>query len=136
MPTTDLPEPTFMPDSGLACLVMLARYHDVVASPEHLSHAFLSSEKHFTTTLLLQAFQSIELKARSLHCNMARLARTPLPAIALDANGSYFIIARVEGEQVLIQDPLVAAPRTPIATARKGNPGGAVTVADKNREMS
>ena len=28
-------------DSGLACLVMLARFHQVAASPEQLAHEFI-----------------------------------------------------------------------------------------------
>lgn len=112
MPTTDIPKAAYVPDSGLACLVMLARYHDVVASPEHLRHTFLSTEKYFTTSLLLQAFQQADLKARYLKCKPGRLAQTPLPAIALDTKGGYFIIANIEGERVLIQDPLVPAPQT------------------------
>ena len=34
-------------DSGLACLVMLARFHNVAASPEQLAHEYLDNGRQF-----------------------------------------------------------------------------------------
>lgn len=99
-------------DSGLACLVMLARYHDVAVSSEQLSHEFATDGKPFSIAQILQAFQHAGLKAKHRHTDPKRLAHMPLPAIAADRQGGYFIIARVEGEQVLVQDLRVCAPQT------------------------
>lgn len=91
---------------------MLARYHDIAASPEQIVHGFAVKGERFTVSLILQAFARLGLKARSLQCKPGRLAHMPLPAIATGVDGGYFIIARVEGERVLIQDPLIAAAQT------------------------
>lgn len=92
-------------ESGLACLITLARYHDVVVSPEQLQHDHAAAGERFSTGALLRAFQQLGLKAKHRSIDPKRLQHTPLPAIAVDACGEYFIIARAEGEQVLIQDP-------------------------------
>jgi len=99
-------------DSGLACLVMLARYHDVAVSSEQLSHEFATDGMPFSVAQILQAFQQFRLKAKYRRTDLKRLAHMPLPAIAADRQGGYFIIARIEGEHVLVQDPRVFAPQT------------------------
>lgn len=42
-------------DTGLDCLVMLARFHNIAASPEQLAHDYLTSGQLFGKTELLQA---------------------------------------------------------------------------------
>ncbi len=91
---------------------MLARYHDVAVSSEQLSHEFATDGKPFSIAQILQAFQHAGLKAKHRQTDPKRLAHMPLPALAADRQGGYFIIARVEGEQVLVQDPRVCAPQT------------------------
>ncbi|MFG0768967.1 type I secretion system permease/ATPase [Pseudomonas sp. TYF_15] len=98
-------------ESGLVCLITLARYHGVAVSAEQLQHDHAAAGERFSTCTLLRAFQQLGLKARHRSVDPARLQQTPLPAIAVDTRGEYFIIARVEGEQVLVQDPHSRAPQ-------------------------
>lgn len=98
-------------ESGLACLVTLARYHDIAVSPEQLQHDHSAAGERFSICALLRAFQQLGLKAKHRSIDPKRLQHTPLPAIAVDRHGEYFIIARVEGEQVLVQDPRARAPQ-------------------------
>jgi subfamily B ATP-binding cassette protein HlyB/CyaB len=42
---------------------------------------------------------------------LSRLPQTPLPALAIDPEGRFFILARVDAEQVLIQDPRAERPQ-------------------------
>jgi subfamily B ATP-binding cassette protein HlyB/CyaB len=98
-------------DSGLACLVMLARYHNTVASAEQLVHRFAAGRARFSTPQLLQAFKQLDLKVTLSTCTVERLPRLPLPAIAIDRDGEYFILARLEGSQALVQDPRTATPQ-------------------------
>ncbi|OAI93322.1 type I secretion system permease/ATPase [Pseudomonas putida] len=100
-----------MPDSGLACLVMLARYHNLAVNPEQLLHRFAVGNGRFCTSLILQAFKQLGLKARVSNCPVERLRHLPLPAIALDGEGGYFIITKVDGDQVLLQDPRLTSPQ-------------------------
>ena len=97
-------------DSGLACLVMLARFHQVAASPEQLAHEFIPTGGEFGTPELLLAARKLGLKARSVRSRPDRLARTPLPAIARGNDNGYFIIARIDQGKALIQDPLLQRP--------------------------
>ncbi|HHM5699379.1 TPA: type I secretion system permease/ATPase [Pseudomonas aeruginosa] len=97
-------------DSGLACLVMLVRFHQVAASPEQLAHEFIPTGGEFGTPELLLAARKLGLKARSVRSRPDRLARTPLPAIARGNDNGYFIIARIDQGKALIQDPLLQRP--------------------------
>lgn len=92
-------------DAGLICLVMLSKYHNVVATADQLIHRFAVNGAAFTTSQILEAFSQLDLKSKLVRCKSERLAYTPLPAIAIARSGEHFIIARYEGGKVLIQDP-------------------------------
>ncbi|MFZ6044951.1 HlyD family type I secretion periplasmic adaptor subunit [Pseudomonas sp. CR3202] len=92
-------------DTGLACLVMLARFHNVAASPEQLVHEFTPHGESFALPELLLAAKHLGLKAKAVRSTLERLSHTPLPAIAGDANGGFFIVARLDDGKALIHDP-------------------------------
>lgn len=98
------------PDTGLICLVMLARYHNIALSQEQLTYEFSPDGNALTLPALLLAARKSQLKARIVKPRLSRLEETPLPAIALDREGDFFILARTDGQQVLIHDPLSARP--------------------------
>ena len=97
-------------DTGLASLVMLARFHQVAASPEQLAHEFGSPDQCLSQDSLLLAARKLGLKAKAAKTTTERLDRTPLPAIAADNNGGFFIIARLDQGKALIHDPLAQRP--------------------------
>ncbi|MDH1630273.1 type I secretion system permease/ATPase [Pseudomonas mosselii] len=101
---------TGTPDTGLICLLMLARYHNVAASGEQLAHEFTDGQQAFATPQLLLASRKLGLKAKRVETRPERLAQTPLPAIAADREGGFFIIARMDQGKVLIQDPRAERP--------------------------
>ena len=92
-------------DTGLACLIMLARFHNVAASAEQVKHEF--EKQLFSSAELMLAARRLGLKSRLVTTTLARLISTPLPAIAIDNCGRFFIIARVDQDQckILIHDP-------------------------------
>lgn len=92
-------------DTGLACLVMLARFHSVAVDPDQLAHEFRVSGHAFNTTEILLASKKLGLMVKHVKPPRDRLATTPLPAVAKDNNGEFFIIARCDGDKVLIHDP-------------------------------
>lgn len=98
-------------DTGLIALVMLARYHSVAVEPAQLAHEYQREGQPFDRSEILLAAKNLELKAKSVRSDISRLARTPLPAIAVDNDGEFFIIARVDGEKVLIHDPRAERPQ-------------------------
>jgi subfamily B ATP-binding cassette protein HlyB/CyaB len=99
-------------DTGLACLVILARFHNLAASPEQLTHEYLDTDQQFNTPQLLLAAQQLGLKAKAVRSAVERLAHVPLPAIASTADGQFFIIARLEQGSILIHDPWQQRPET------------------------
>ena len=97
-------------DSGLACLLMLARFFGVPANPEPLKHQFTESGKAFGETELLLAAKHLGFKAGAVESNWSRLPHIALPAIAQQKDGRYVIIARADAEKVLLQDPAEPKP--------------------------
>lgn len=89
-------------DHGLAALVVLSRYHGFAVDPAQIAHQY---GKTFDTTTILRAAQHLGLRAREVASNSQRLNKTALPAIAIHASGTYFIIAKVTGADVLLQNP-------------------------------
>ena len=111
---TNAPTPPALPtpvDTGLACLVMLARFHQIAADPGQLAHQFNVSGQASTQTELLLAAKHLGLQAKVVKTTIDRLDRTPLPAMAVDSTGGYFILARFEDDTALIHDPRVERPQ-------------------------
>ncbi|MDP2852055.1 MAG: type I secretion system permease/ATPase [Gallionella sp.] len=98
-------------DTGLIGLVMLARFHNIAADADQLAHDFRESGKDLSVPQILLAARQLGLKARRVRTDLSRLAQTPLPALAIDPEGRFFILARIDGDQMLIHDPRVERPQ-------------------------
>ncbi|MBP2230064.1 subfamily B ATP-binding cassette protein HlyB/CyaB [Azospirillum agricola] len=107
-----LVEENSVPDTGLSCLVILLRLLGNPADPEQILHAQAARGRAMDTLDILRAAKGFGVKARSVTTSWDRLAATPLPAIAKRRDGRFFIIAKVDGDRVLIQDPLEQRPLT------------------------
>jgi subfamily B ATP-binding cassette protein HlyB/CyaB len=112
------------PDSGLACLVILARFHGLAADAAQLYHLYGQAGRDFSVMDILRAARSLGLKAREIKTQWSRLTHTPLPAIARHPDGHFFIIAKVTSDKALIHDPLVQRPDTISAGALSRNWNG------------
>ena len=100
------------PDSGLVCLVQLARYHQVAADAQAIAHEHGAPSAVFSADDLVRAGRRLGLKTRSVDSTWDRLADTPLPAIAQHSDGHFFLLAGIKDDKVLIQDPLEPRPLT------------------------
>ncbi|QPK64516.1 type I secretion system permease/ATPase [Methylomonas sp. LL1] len=107
-PTHAAPEAST--DTGLIGLVMMARLHGIAADPDQLAHEYSHGGQAFSQTEILLASKKLGLKAKAVKVPVGRLLTTPLPALAHAVDGSYFILARAEGDQVLIQSPTSGRP--------------------------
>lgn len=87
-------------DTGLNCLVAIARFHQLPAEPDQLAHEFAKPAESFSDTELLLAAKSLTLKAKHLSLTPSDLKNALLPAIAKAKDGSYFIIARVSSDDL------------------------------------
>lgn len=99
-------------DTGLVCLVQLARYTGLAADPDQIAHSFSRPDSCMNTQDILLAGKSLGLKVREVKSNWGRLEKTPFPAIAQHRDGHFFVLAGVKDGKVLIQDPLDKRPST------------------------
>lgn len=83
-------------DTGLACLVMLARFHALAADPDQLSHEFCANGQALSCTDILLAAKKLGLTTKTARPSLDRLSTTPLPAIACCKDGRFIILARAE----------------------------------------
>ena len=95
-------------DSGLLSLLTIAGYHGIAADEAMLQHEF--GQEAFSTERILLAAKRIGLSAKVVQQAPERLDRAPLPAIAIDREGRYFIVGKFDAgvgaiPRVLIQRP-------------------------------
>ncbi len=103
---TEQEQPTLpQVDTGLACLVMLARFHGVAADADQLAHQLRECGGFFGVTEILLGAKHLGLKAKPVQAELQRLDTTPLPALASARDGTFFIVGRVEEGQVFNHDP-------------------------------
>ena len=69
-------------DTGLVCLVLMLRFLGVPADPAQLRHRIGNSAELISTTQILRTAKDLALKAKVVRSTFARLAKSPLPAIA------------------------------------------------------
>ncbi len=81
-------------DSGLDALLVMAGLHGIAVDEAKLRHEF--GAETFTVEKLLLAVKSLGMKARLVNQLPERLDRAPLPAIALDKSGGFFILAKFD----------------------------------------
>jgi subfamily B ATP-binding cassette protein HlyB/CyaB len=93
--------------SGLECLLIISALHNVPVDEARIKHQF--GYANFGTQKIILAARSLGLTAREVNQKIHRIKKTPLPAIAIDVNGEYFIAGKyheVKSEgSVLIQYP-------------------------------
>ncbi|WP_310591207.1 type I secretion system permease/ATPase [Paraburkholderia sp. DHOC27] len=97
-------------DPGLACLVVIARFHGIAADAAQIRHTAARSNETFDSDALVLSARSIGLKATQAPLRIDRLDRTPLPALAFDKQGKHFIIARSDGKTAFILEADATAP--------------------------
>ena len=73
----------------------MAALHGIAADEAQLRHQH--GREPFDLQRLLLAAQQLGLNARAVRQDPRRLARAPLPAVARDAAGRFFVVARIEG---------------------------------------
>jgi subfamily B ATP-binding cassette protein HlyB/CyaB len=91
-------------DLALKGLVLLAQFHGVAADEAQLRHAAGMGEQPLDQTALLLAARRLGLKAKVLTPRVERIEYQSLPALALRDDGEAFVIAKVDGDNVLVHD--------------------------------
>ncbi len=94
----------------MLCLLLVARFHDVPVDGGQIQHQFGLSGHSLTVNALVRAAKHVGLKAGLVTTSWNELAATPFPAIAQRTDGAHVVLAKVQGEKVLLQDPLKERP--------------------------
>jgi subfamily B ATP-binding cassette protein HlyB/CyaB len=97
-------------DTGLICLLILARFHDLPANGTQLQHQFSQSGQALSEIDLLRAAKHVGLKAGMVKTTWSKLQGMPLPGMAKLVDGRYLVVAKVQAEKVLVQHPDEARP--------------------------
>ena len=99
-------------DTGFTSLVLVARFHGVAADVEQLKHRFTQSNQLASSNEILRATRHLGLKARKVSSKWERLAKMSLPALAQHNDGHWLVLAKVDENRILVQDPLESRPQT------------------------
>lgn len=78
-------------------MLMMARYHGIAADEAKLTHEF--GRNPFTADKILLAAKHLGMTARLVEQEPERLEHTPMPAIAIDKQGNFFIVIKFGYEQ-------------------------------------
>jgi subfamily B ATP-binding cassette protein HlyB/CyaB len=97
-------------ESALLSLTILLRCHGIGAEPEQIRHRIGSPR--IGVAEMLRCAKEMDLKARVLSTEWDRLAKTPLPGIAMLRDGSFLILGRAAPDKVLVQRPAEQRPET------------------------
>jgi ATP-binding cassette, subfamily B, bacterial HlyB/CyaB len=95
-------------DPGLEALVTLLHLQGVAADAGQIAHR-LGTDK-IGAPEMLRCARDLGLKARAYRTDWSRLGRTPLPAIASLRDGGFLLVAKADGDKVLVQSPLASRP--------------------------
>ncbi|HEX2656434.1 MAG TPA: cysteine peptidase family C39 domain-containing protein, partial [Xanthobacteraceae bacterium] len=96
-------------DSGLACLVMLLRFHGVAADPAQIGHRFGGAAIRMQE--MLRCAKELKLKARTVAADWEQLPKLTLPGIVECNDGTFLIVGKVVDDKIMIQSPAVGRPQ-------------------------
>jgi subfamily B ATP-binding cassette protein HlyB/CyaB len=95
-------------DPGLDVLVTLLRFHGIGADREQIRHRMGTATVGVPE--MLRCAKELGLKARVSATTWTRLAKTPLPGIAILRDGGFLLLGKVGDDKVLVQAPLSPRP--------------------------
>ena len=110
----DAPPPAAPEADPLLALCLVARIHQVATDPTSLRHALgFAPTERLGTDQMVMAARHVGLKAKPIRTTLDRLVHLSLPAlVVLRAEGAIrvAVLARIDGERVLLQDPAQGRP--------------------------
>ena len=113
-------------ECGLACLAMVASYHQHHITLVEMRHRFTSSLKGMTLERMLEIARAIGLNSRPIKVEMSELAHVARPAI-LHWDMNHFVVLRsITDRNITIYDPAVGERTLSLSEAAKHFTGIAV----------
>lgn len=95
--------PADLTDTGLICLLLLARFYELPADGSQLRHLYARPGQALSDEELLRAAKHIGLHAGVSRAKWDTLIDLPLPAMAKLVDGRYLVVAKVHDEKVLVR---------------------------------
>jgi ATP-binding cassette, subfamily B, bacterial HlyB/CyaB len=96
-------------DSGLRCLSLLLRFHQIAVDPGQIAHQFAGSR--IGVQEMLRCAKDLKLKARAVSTDWAGLLKLPLPAIVELKDKTFLIVGKATAEDALVQIPSEGRPQ-------------------------
>jgi subfamily B ATP-binding cassette protein HlyB/CyaB len=93
----------------IGALVALLRFHQLVAEPAQVRHAFSGGMPSINE--MVRHLRGAGLRSRAIKSSVHQIVATPLPAIALMDGGACVLLAKATADRVLILDPATQQPR-------------------------
>lgn len=97
-------------DSGLACFLMIAQFHEIQVRPEQILHAFAVSGKMEEIDLLRSA-KEIGLQAKASNVNVQQLSNLVYPLMIRLNDGEFLVVAKADENGFLVVYPDQSAPQ-------------------------
>ena len=92
-------------DTGLVCLVRVAKMMGLPVDPDQMRRAYVVEEAGIDKLSIVRAARDLGLKSSLMEIAPAKVAKIPLPAIAIMKDATYVVLAQVENGQVVVLDP-------------------------------
>ncbi|WP_276578156.1 type I secretion system permease/ATPase [Bradyrhizobium sp. 179] len=96
-------------DTGLQCLALLLRFHQISIDPAQIAHQF--SGEPVGVLEMLRCARQLKLKARAVRESWTGLAHLSLPGIVERRDGTFVILGKVGTDDVLVHDPAANRPQ-------------------------
>ncbi len=93
-------------DTGLACLILVARHYKITADMRQLERAYVLEEGSVDTTTLVRAGRDLKLKVRASQAGFDQLKDIPCPAILSMNGGRYIVLHGFRDGKMFITDPM------------------------------
>jgi subfamily B ATP-binding cassette protein HlyB/CyaB len=106
-------------DTGLGALMLVLGFHQISADLAQLQHALGRADGAQARDLVLLA-RRLGARARLARVRASEMSRAPLPLIARDPEGAFFVLAAIRDGEALVQRPW-AAPETVGLAALQGS---------------
>lgn len=92
-------------DAGLYSFVNVARFHNIPADPEQITHALAIGKDGMSEGDILRAAKEFKLKAKASNVDFDTLPKLALPAIVGFKKEKFAILAKVDGDKLLVLLP-------------------------------
>jgi subfamily B ATP-binding cassette protein HlyB/CyaB len=122
-------------DQGAWSLALALHLLGIVADPGKIQHDAGKSGA-LDVDDVLRAAGRFPIKAKAVKSSRARLAKTPLPALAVMQSGGFAVIGKITEDQVLVQSMDDASPRLLSLTEFEGEWSGRLILMAKRAELS